>query len=55
MVFVVDLCKTILMFSLAQAEQLIRFRIHRSRLIIGDQIILGLFFPQQNSFIVLNE
>ena len=42
MVFVVDLCKTILMFSLAQAEQHIRFRIHRSRLFIGDQIILGL-------------
>ena len=61
-VFVVDLCKTILMFSIAQAEQLTRFRIHRSSLIIGDQIvtsvpaiILGLYFPQQNNFIVMNE
>ena len=53
-VFVVDVCKTILMFSLAQAERLISFRIHRSSLIIDDHLvtsdkcpgILGLYFPQ---------
>ena len=38
-VFVVDVCKTILMFSLAQAERLISFRIHRSSLIIGDHLV----------------